>query len=112
MTGHNPNALTVADIEDVETVLGIDFADVNDALRESSTGGRLRILAALVWVHRRRHEPGYTFDQARNLPPDELTALMSALADDLTGPPTFPAPSAPESPSPAYGDARLSPSVT
>jgi hypothetical protein len=106
-------ALTVADIEDVETVLQIDFGDVNDALQHSTAGGRLRIVAALVWVYTRKTDPSFTFDDARNMPPDELTAAMQPLAARIAGDssPTSPASSALGSPLPASGTALPSPSA-
>lgn len=101
--------LTVADIEDLETVLGIDFGDVQGALEGSTTGGRLRIMAALVWVYRRKSEPAFTFEDARALPPDTLTAAMESLQAEVTEPdPTSPPLSEPASLSPGRGDAPRS----
>jgi hypothetical protein len=77
--------LTVADIEDVETVLGIDFGQIDNAIEHSTAGGRLRIVAALVWVYRRKADPSFTFDAARDLPPATLTAVAERMTAAVGG---------------------------
>lgn len=78
---------TVADVEDFEAALGIDFANLGAALADEGTtmGGRLRVMAVIVWLERRRDEPGYTLDEARRTPLSELTTTAEATAASLTG---------------------------
>lgn len=78
---------TVADVEDFEAALGIDFGTLADALAADGTtmGGRLRVMAVIVWIERRRDDPGYTLDAARRTPLAELTTTAQATAASLTG---------------------------
>jgi hypothetical protein len=79
---------TVADVEDLEAVCGIDFADLAGALESSTAGGKLRITAALLWLRRRRTDPTFTFEDARAMPVDALQAAATELAAATADPPT------------------------
>lgn len=80
---------TIRDAEDLEQHAGVDLFTIEDALENASGAQRLRLLAALVWITRRKVEPGYTLDQARDTPIAELedvatgvVALMGGAAVD------------------------------
>ena len=78
---------TVADVEDFEAALGIDFANLGAALADDGTtmGGRLRVMAVIVWLERRRDDPTYTLEDARRTPLAELTTTANATAASLSG---------------------------
>lgn len=68
----------MADAEKIEFDLNAltfgDLCDIEDAIGESATqsliGGKptMKAMAAAVWVTKRRSDPAFTFEQARELP--------------------------------------------
>ena len=65
--------LTVGDLEDIEDATGIP------AFRFFSQMGKsLKGTAALIWVLRRKEDPDFTYEQARNLP---MGKVLGAFAE-------------------------------
>lgn len=67
--------LTLGDLEDIETVLGVPMEQAEEP------GLRLRLSCAMIWVRRRRLDPSFTFDDARALPISQIQDI----AGDLVG---------------------------
>lgn len=63
--------LTLGDMEDVESALGYPMAEAM-----SRPGGQWRLACAMIYIRRRRIDPGFTFDDARALPMEALAAMV------------------------------------
>lgn len=75
-------ALTLGDLEDVETALGYPMAEAAER-----PGGQWRMACALIWVRRRKLDATFTFEDARALPMEAMVDMvedMEALTADLT----------------------------
>jgi hypothetical protein len=77
--------ITSADMVDIERVLTddparpFDFADLAAALEQSTTGGRMQIIAALLWVYHRKVDPTFTYQNALDLEPAVLSAALTRI---------------------------------
>lgn len=69
--------LTLGDLEDIETVLGMPMEDA-----AATPGMRLRLSNALIWIRRRKLDPAFTFDMARALPISRVEAIAGELLPD------------------------------
>jgi hypothetical protein len=65
------DTLTLGDIEDIENYAGLSFSDIGE-----DKPGVSKLRTALVWVLKRKSNPDFTIDDARNMTPDELTAIF------------------------------------
>lgn len=65
------DTLTLGDIEDIENYAGLSFSDIGE-----DKPGVSKLRTALVWVLKRKTDPSFTIDDARNITPDELTAIF------------------------------------
>jgi hypothetical protein len=74
--------LTLGDLEDIETVLGMPMEDA-----AAAAGMRLRLSNALIWVRRRKLDPAFTFDMARALPISRVEAIAGELLREVEAPP-------------------------
>jgi hypothetical protein len=68
--------LTFADLEDFEEVTGADLLQV---VEKGSTSAK--VLAGLLWIARRRTEPGLTFDTVRGMRVTELATVFPKAAE-------------------------------
>jgi len=64
------NEVTLGDIVDIEEVCGLAWDDVLD-MQNLPT----KVLLAMVWVAKRRDNPDYTLDDARQTPVAEIQAM-------------------------------------
>ena len=64
----DPDALTIGDLEDFEDVVGKPFAEI---FRGTGPNGEVEMpakaLKALVWIVRRKEDPSFTLEAARNV---------------------------------------------
>jgi hypothetical protein len=65
------DTLTLGDIEDIENYAGLSFSDIGE-----DKPGVSKLRTALVWVLKRKSNPDFTIEDARNMTPDELTAIF------------------------------------
>lgn len=72
----DPEAMTLGDIEDFETVSGMSIAAVKPGELPP-----MKAVTALIWLMRRKEDPAFTLDQARAMRFDEVS-----FADPLSGP--------------------------
>jgi hypothetical protein len=59
------NRFTLAELEDLEDATGMTFTQLGEKL--SSGDYSIKLLRAVVWILRRRDEPGYSLEQAREV---------------------------------------------
>lgn len=76
------NDLTLGDLEDFEKHSGIPFAQLDSTKREDLP---LSALIALVWITKRRANPDYTYEDARNT---SIRTLKSMDIKETELPPT------------------------
>jgi hypothetical protein len=75
--------LTIGDLEDVEKATGMPFPDIAAALATADEAmPPIPIVKALIWVTRRKSEPGYTLDDTRDLKLSELGELFGSVTVD------------------------------
>jgi hypothetical protein len=65
------NTLTLGDIEDIENYAGLSFSEIGE-----DKPGVSKLRTALVWVLKRKENPSFTIDDARQLTPDELERIF------------------------------------
>jgi hypothetical protein len=65
------DTLTLGDIEDIENYAGLSFSDIGE-----DKPGVSKLRTALVWVLKRKANPEFTIEEARNMTPDELSAIF------------------------------------
>lgn len=97
----DPDELTIGDLEDFEDVVGksvdevirpVPVLDV-DGNRKFDSKGRpemttkvpAKALRALVWIIRRKAEPEFTFEDARNIRVTSLVLTAPSQADQGNG---------------------------
>lgn len=78
-SGPDSTKLTLADLEDFEEATGADLMELEAELKSAKTGARMRILAALVWIYRRKSDPDFTLEAARAMPLDEVVEVAEEL---------------------------------
>lgn len=59
------NRFTLAELEDLEEATGLTFTKLGEVL--ASGDYPIKLLRAVVWILRRRVEPGYSLEDARTL---------------------------------------------
>lgn len=64
------NKVTLGDIVDIEEVCGLPWDDILDM-----DGLPTKVLLAMVWVAKRRDNPDFTLDDARQTPVAEIQAM-------------------------------------
>lgn len=69
--------LTLGDLEDVETALGMAMEDA-----ATEPGMRLRLSSAMIWIRRRKIDPAFTFEDARALPLSMIQSVADELSDE------------------------------
>ena len=73
-------SLTVGDLEDMEEMSGLSFAEVFSMLGEMETGGihklPMKLITALVLVIRRHDDPAFTLADARKVRLTELELVL------------------------------------
>lgn len=82
---------TLADLEDIETLAGIDFADLAAEIDAATMGRKLRICAALIYVQERKTNPAVTFDEVRDLTGPEVLVRAEPLLSGVMEPAPLPA---------------------
>jgi hypothetical protein len=65
------DTLTLGDIEDIENYAGLSFSEIGE-----DKPGVSKLRTALVWVLKRKDNPAFTIEDARNITPDELTSIF------------------------------------
>lgn len=65
------NKVTLGDIVDIEEVCGVAWDDILDL----EGGLPTKALLAMVWVAKRRDDPSFTLDDARETPVAEIQAM-------------------------------------
>jgi len=64
------NTLTLGDIEDIENYAGLAFSEIGE-----DKPGVSKLRTALVWVLKRKENPNFTIEDARQLTPEELERI-------------------------------------
>ena len=64
------NKVTLGDIVDIEEVCGVAWDDILDM-----DGLPTKVLLAMVWVAKRRDDPDFTLDDARQTPVAEIQKM-------------------------------------
>ena len=59
------NRFTLAELEDLEEATGMSFVQLGERLQSGDYP--IKLLRALVWILRRRTDPGFTLEDAREL---------------------------------------------
>lgn len=62
--------VTVGDIVDIEEVCGVPWDDIVEMDYPPT-----KVILAMVWVSRRRDNPDYTLDDARNTPLSDIQKM-------------------------------------
>ena len=70
--------VTVGDIVDIEETVGMPWDDIVDMDTPPT-----KVVLAMLWVVRRRQDPSFTLDDARQLPLSEVQSL--SVGSDPTG---------------------------
>lgn len=71
--------MTLGEVATVEKLSGLSIVDVGEP------GTPLgKFMAAIAYVWRKRTDPGFTFEDALNLPMDELNGLLGGEEPDPT----------------------------
>jgi hypothetical protein len=65
------DTLTLGDIEDIENYAGLSFSDIGE-----DKPGVSKLRTALVWVLKRKIDPTFTIEDARQITPDELSRIF------------------------------------
>lgn len=81
----NVNELTLGDLEDFELKVGIDFRSISGRQAGELP---LKALIALVWLIKRKTNPDYTYEDARNI---KIETLGTIDLKDTGANPTQPA---------------------
>lgn len=63
---------TLADLEDIEKLAGIDFGELAAEIETATMGRKLRICAAMIYVQERKTDPTLTFDAVRDMTGPEV----------------------------------------
>lgn len=69
--------LTLGDIEDIEQYAGLPISDI----AEVNKPGTSKLRTALVWIVKRKTIPGFSIEDARNLPTTEMNAILFGEVD-------------------------------
>jgi hypothetical protein len=72
------DALTLGDIEDIENYAGLPVSFIADTTKP----GAAKLRTALVWIVKRKADPTFTIDDARNLPSSEMNAILFGEVDE------------------------------
>lgn len=82
------DALTLADIEDLEDYTGKTLQEITQEMQsaaERAVMPRGRLLTVLAWMLKRQDAPTMTLDQARQMPFSEATRLLQSLGGNGDG---------------------------
>jgi hypothetical protein len=78
--------LTLGDLADIEDVSGVSLTGVD------ITNLPMKAVLAVIWVLKRHEEPSFTYEKARALSIDAITAITAGLtANPTKAPPGIPA---------------------
>jgi hypothetical protein len=72
------DSLTLGDLADIEDASGVTLNGMD------LTNPPMKVALAFVWVIKRRKDPKFTYEQARNLSASELGDLQESLTENPT----------------------------
>lgn len=72
--------LTLGDIVDIEDVAGISFQGLDMGKPP------MKVVAALVWIFKRKQDPSFTYADARAMPVSEVNQLRAVATAEPTSP--------------------------
>lgn len=73
--GFDWNDLSLGELEDLETATGMSAAEM------AENASRPKVLTAVLWVIRRRTDPTFTLEDARQVKLSALASMMPAPAE-------------------------------
>ena len=74
------NTLTAGEAEDLEDILDLGVDHIGQLME--SDRPKMKLMRAVMWVVKRRHDPEITFESLRDIPLDDLMAAPTPKADD------------------------------
>jgi hypothetical protein len=63
----DPKDLTIGDLEDFEELTGKSFNEAFAAVKKDGSGVNLKDLKAIIFIVRRKTDPAFTIEDARNV---------------------------------------------
>ncbi len=72
------DALTLGDIEDIENYAGLPISFIAD----TNKPGAAKLRTALVWIVKRKADPNFTAEDARNVSSSEMNKILFGEVDE------------------------------